>query len=298
MENVTSPSEQPANSEPKDIRADMLSFVEKGSDIEDENPESPESNESEEKQEEDNEDSEEDSSKDDEESKDEEKDDDDSEPKKKKNRYQKQKAKIEALSSTVKTVTTQRDEAIKIAYSYRTKLEAVIAKYKKDFETFKSGNQLSEAEQKLWLLETKNKEKEQMEQLQVEQEKERIKQDILLEKEEMKVQFQTEALSHAKRFGLSGDEAKIFARKILLYTATETEAGREISLEEVANDFGQIFAKKKTGSLNKQQSVVNKSTPRTFSSKSGKVPSFDLQHKDPDEDKRTMLAFLESTGKV
>lgn len=296
MDNVTSPSEQTTQtSEPKDIRSEMLSFVEeKGSELEDEQgSEQTQTDEPIEKEE----DSEEDSSKEDEDSKDEDSEKDESEPKKK-NRYQKQKAKIEALSTTVKNITTERDEAIKIAYSYKTKLEAVIQKYKKDIEAFKSGKQITDAEQDLWLLQTKTKEKETMEQLKIEQEKERIKQEILLEKEELKVQFQTEALSHAKRFGLSGEDAKSFARKILLYTATEAQAGREISIEEVANEFGQVYAKKKTGSLNKQQSIKNASLPRTFSSKSGKVPSFDLQHKDPEEDRKTMLSFLESIGKV
>lgn len=210
------------------------------------------------------------------------------------NRYQKQKAKIEALSVLQKKTVSERDEAIVIANQYRDRLQKVVAKYEADLKAFKAGKVPTDADQELWVLKAKQEEAVRIKEIQEQQEQERVKQEILQSKQEQAAEYQTEALGLAKSHGLAGEEAKTFARRVLLYCATEWERGNKVSLKEAASEFGVVLKSRRQASQEQEQREVNGNAPRILQKGGTRAPSYDIKGKSDEEAKKTMAAFLES----
>lgn len=279
-------SEKPVAEPKADVKDDMRQFaetLEKGEEQVDVDPE------------EDPKPVDEDSEKDlDDEQKEDDKDPEEKDDEKKRpNRYQKQKAKIEAQQVLIKKVSSERDDAIKIANTYRNRLLKVVDKYEKDFKALQAGRSPSDTDHELWSLKAKQQEAEELAYMDKKQQEERIKAEIDAARSEQAIDYRVEAFELAKAYGLKGDESKAFARKVLLYTATEWESGNtKLTLKEAAKEFGLLLRKKKTPE--QEQFDVNSSAPSTIRRGGGKPPSYEIAGKSEEDQKKTMLAYIAS----
>jgi hypothetical protein len=210
------------------------------------------------------------------------------------NRYQKQKAKIEALTTLQKKTVSERDEAILIANQYRERLLKVVKKYEDDFKAFKAGKIPTDSDQELWTYKAKQEEAERIAEIKKQQEQERIKAEINEAKAEQAAEYQSEALGLAKTYGLAGDEAKTFARRVLLYAATEWERGNQVSLKDVASEFGSILKNRRLASQETEQRAANAGAPKILQKGGTRTPNYEIKGKDPDEQKKIMAAYLQS----
>lgn len=280
-----------------DVKEDMKSFLaketgqvekqeddlpEESSELEQKEPETPDE---EEKEPEDKEEEE-----DEKEEKEEKKDED----KKRPNRYQKQKAKIQALEVQVKKLTTDLSEAIRIAHVLDKRAKAFAKKYQEDFVRWQQGQLPTDAEQENWVLKARQEEKEEADKLTKQQESELAKAEIIREKQEMAVNYQSEALELADTAGLTGKERIAFARKVLVQAAVEARLGNKVTLKQVAEELAPRLKTKRQVTPDEEQFAMNDRAPKLVQKGKGRIPNYNIEGKDSDSQKTTMLSFLES----
>jgi hypothetical protein len=214
--------------------------------------------------------------------------------KKRPNRYQKQKAKIEAQAALISKVTSEKDEAIKIANAYRNRLLKIVAKYEADMKAVQAGKVPSDADHELWALRSKQEEAKELEAIDKKLQEDRIKAEIDQNRSEMSQDYQAEAMSLAKSYGLAGEEGKAFARKVLLYTATEWESGNtKLTLKDAAKEFG-LLMKKRRQTPEQEQFDANSKAPSTIRRGGNRPPSYEITGKDEDSQKKIMKNYIDS----
>lgn len=275
--------------EAPDLKAEMKEFLDKEAQAEkqDDGKENPQPGESDEEaeadeQEEDSEDSEEKDSED-------KKDD-----KKKPNRYQKLKAKNEALQALAQKHSADTNKAVEIANVYRNRYIQAMERLKAiENQAARGEYKPDPREQENWSLKSKLQEDEYRKEIEKKQSEEQAKQEILQAKEQMKEEYRSSALKLAKRFGMAGDEGKQFARQVLKAYAFSVQAGEPDSMEEIASTLMSANKRRQQGNLEREQLTANRSAPSPIRTGSGRAPSYDIVG-DYDKDRKAMKAYLES----
>lgn len=281
-------SEKPTEATPN-ASEEMLKFAEElqNGKQEDVDPPKPKSDDDDEDSEKDP-----DEASDDEEEKDpEEKDEEKKNPKP--NRYQRQKAKIESLEASYKKSSAETLEAIKYANIYRNRLNQVLAKYEADLKAAAEGKLPTDVEQENWSLKAKQKESEYTAELDKQHQMEAAKREIEDSKQQMVVEYKTEALGISKKLGFVGQDAKDFARKVLKHYATELQDNDKVTMQEVAQELAAMTKQRQAAVAQRGQIDNNRTAPRTLKTGLGHAPSYDLSG-DSEKDKNTMLAYLAS----
>lgn len=214
--------------------------------------------------------------------------------KKRPNRYQKQKAKIDALEVMVKKHSSDVNEAVKIANIYRNRFKQAVERLQQIEHQVKSGQYQPNAhEEENWMLKSRQQEEGYKKEIEKQQQQEQAKQEILYAKQEMAEGYRSEALGLAKQFGLVGPQGQEFAKKVLKAYAFSLKAGESDSMKDIASTLATVSKQKRQGQLEREHLDNNRSAPSPIRTGTGRVPSYDLTG-DYDKDRKQMKAFVES----
>lgn len=214
----------------------------------------------------DKDDSEKDSDKEDEES-------DDKSDKSKPNRYQRLKAQRDTFKKQVEEVSSERDEAVKYANIYRNRYIAINSRLKQMEKAAQdSGAELNPLDEENFKLRLSQSEQELTKQYEQALEQERIKTQILTQKQEQTNLFITEALGIADKFVQDKAQLKPFARDLLKAHAIALRTDPEAQLKDTARLVASL---KGLNSSERIQHEVNSSVKRPIKpTNSGGKPTF------------------------
>jgi hypothetical protein len=225
-----------------------------------------------------------------EEAEDSEESDDSKDKKKKPNRYQKLKAREQAVRELAQKNASERDDAVKIANVFRNRYLQTEAMLKNIIAQVKAnGFEVSEHQLENIQLKQRQSEQDLMKNIEEQQEKERIKTEIETTRKEMALDFATTSFNLAKRFApdVTFDQQKSIARQILRVHALRLESGEESTIQQSAKE---VFSLLQKSNPEREQLEANDRAPRTF--KPGKAAPIKYESR-----RDEAVAFLDSLMK-
>lgn len=207
------------------------------------------------------------------------------------NRYQRLKARAEAAAKLAEKHGTERDEAVKIANIYRNRFLAIQQQYQKLVES--NGIQISPEADENFRLKQAQRERELAEDFDRKNAEQRALAEAQAEKQALSEQFTSEALSLAGKSGLTGKEARDFAREVLVSFSMMRNAGdTNITMKDIAVRLRNLRTAQSSSENISRQREANATAPRPIGGKKGANVDYPAT-------REGMAAFVESlTGKV
>ncbi|MBL0320572.1 MAG: hypothetical protein IPP74_14950 [Alphaproteobacteria bacterium] len=232
-------------------------------------------------------------SSDEEESKDsdEEEEEKDTDKPKKPNRYQRLKAQASAAQELAQRNARDLDEAVKIANLYRNRAIALEKRYNEELAKAKQvGYEVPHEAEENFRLKMKLSEQELEQSIRQQQDEARAKSLVESEVQDKAAQFTEQALSLSSGYGLRGEEAKDFARKVLRGYAIAAEAGEEVTMAEVAQTLAAVSQQRKKASQVRDQLETNSGAPKRINARAGGITP------DYPSTRDGMIAYLKSVS--